>query len=201
VLLAAISPAGANGMSDRILRGGLPRMLVVGAVGVGGWMLVFGGFYLAGTVDTFYYAAFTYNQAYSESALLNILATLYGTTAQPYYTALGFICLLLHMQRSGHPHHALLLLMYLGVLLMVAAPGNFFPHYVQLLLPLLSISAGVFLTTVLPWKRQIPAVLVLLAPVWISFGYATSPERVAFVKYGRAGHGGMPMQPSRLARS
>ena len=203
-LLVTTSPAApaAAPVAWRMLRVGVPRMVVLGLVGLAGWILVFAVFNAQGTFDAFYYATFTYNQGYSGSVFENLAKSLYFDARQPYYYALCAFFFSLHLLKMRQTLHGLLATFYLGAFVMIAAPGKFYPHYFQLVVPLISVSAGMFLAGLAEQGqgRWLTSCAVLLAPVWISFGYFTTPERVAFVKYGRDGHGGEAYESREIGR-
>ncbi|UWQ89500.1 hypothetical protein K3727_11735 [Rhodobacteraceae bacterium M382] len=178
----------------------LKSVAVLAIPGLIGWAVIFVAFSAAGTFDSFFYAAFSFNHSYSGSIFGNLARVVFAGVEHPYYVALFLTLFFLHWMTEKGPNRSLLLLLYVGSAIMVAAPGKHFPHYYQLLLPLLAISTGVFLTRHLPGASLVKSVLIALAPIWISFGYFTSPERLALVKYDAQDHGGAAVESREVGR-
>lgn len=65
---------------------------------------------------------------------------------------------------------------YLGCAVMVAAPGRNFPHDYQLLLPVMAVGYGAHMAAIVPARKRVVDALLTLAPIWIGFGYFTSPN-------------------------
>lgn len=186
-LILNARPVGAGGLRG-LLNSGLTRALVLAAIGVVGWLLIFATFQTAGTFADFYYAVFGYNKEYAGSLLGSIAD---GFSSAPF--ALYFCVFIVfggcHVLRGHMPRHRLLAAAYLGTFLMFAMPGKYFPHYYQLFLPLIAISGGWILAGAFPEGRCGRVIATLFAPIWITFGFMTSPERIAYMKYHPDGHG------------
>lgn len=176
-------------------------VLLLGLPGVLGWVGIFLAFQVKGNFEEFYYGVFGYNQSYSGSIFINFAKTILQDVRHPYYVSTFFILFLLHLNfERRNSVRNLLLLNFLGCAIMVAAPGKGFPHYYQLLLPTLAVSIGFFLSRFASNFRFLGAYIILFAPVLISFGYWTSPERPAFVKYDELGHGGESLESQEIGR-
>ncbi|NDW02422.1 glycosyltransferase family 39 protein [Salipiger sp. PrR002] len=197
LVLQALRAAPPPNPAHRLARG-TAQAALLGLPGAMGWSLLFLGFYTAGTLGDFLYAAFEYNQSYSGSLFGNIGAALLSGTNHPYFIGAFFVLVWLHALADKNESHSVLIAFYLGIAVMVAAPGKGFPHYFQLMVPPIAISGGAFLARAIPTEKLTAACLMVLAPIWVSFGYFTSPERVAFVKYGQSSHGGESLESREI---
>ncbi len=168
--------------------------------GVVGWLLIFLGFYVSGNFEEFWYGAFGYNQSYAGSILFNFAKTALRDVTHPYYVSTFFLLILMSWMLGSLKLRILMMATYVGNAVMVVAPGNNFPHYYQLILPVMAVGCGAHIARIIPSKKILGAVLIALAPIWISFGYFTSSERLSFVKYGERGHGGQSFESRQIGR-
>lgn len=144
---AAFPPTG-RGFS----RWPLLQIFVMGSTVVAVWVATAGYFAASGRLLDFYECLFAYNAHYAATntgGLLNnllILLTpkgLFPATSSAvlplFFAAGGLIC----CAANASKHQiALASAVWLGMLIAVALPGRFYPHYYQLLLPLGAIAAG-----------------------------------------------------------
>lgn len=159
--------------------------------GLLGWLLIFGVFYFSGHFGEFMYGAFGYNQSHAGSIFSNFRHMAFRDVTHPYYITIFLLLVLMSFSLTNRKFSLLICAVYIGGIIMVGAPGKNFHHYYQLLLPAMAIGIGVHVAKLVPGNKILGTALILLAPIWISFGYFTSPERVSFVKYDEFGHGGM----------
>ncbi len=165
------------------------RVGVIGIIGVAGWAAIALAFYAGGTFDSFYYAVFGYNQDYAGSLWFNLERTLRRGNL-PFYFFVFLLFGAYHLMRGRETNHLLMAAFYLGVLTMFWTPGKFYDHYYQLFLPLIAVSAGVMIAQRYAGRPIWLLSVIAVAPIMVSFGYMTSPERLAYVKHGRDAHGG-----------
>ncbi|MEM7413335.1 MAG: hypothetical protein AAF430_24100 [Myxococcota bacterium] len=128
------------------------RFLVQGAAAAAGaWGFVALGFVLAGAGTDFWDAVVVYNRSYSGGLGTNFWASLTPTHVWPYgagalvplFVALFFAIGALWTAGGEAAAKALLLALYaLSAQLMVALPGQWFPHYYQLWLPVLALGVA-----------------------------------------------------------
>jgi len=168
--------------------------------GLLGWAVIVFSFAAFGDFEEFWYGAFGYNQSYAGSVLFNMLWTALRDVRDPYYIAVFLGLILLCTTFRDRRVAILMASAYIGCAVMVAAPGKNFPHYYQLLLPVMAVGYGAHMATFVPAGKRVVAALLTLAPIWISFGYFTSPERLAYVKYGERGHGGASVESREIGR-
>lgn len=180
-----------------LLNPGLARAVVMGLIGLAGWLAIFGTFHIAGTFADFYYAVFTYNQEYAGSLFTSIKRGLASRPLASYlFVFLVFgIC---HYLQGKSRKHLMMTATYAGTLVMFVLPGKYFPHYYQLMIPLIAVTGGWMLASAFPKASILRVSVVILAPIWVTFGFMTSPERIAFVKYDRAGHGGEAFESKQI---
>lgn len=186
-----------GGAMRRLLNPGLARVCVMGLIGVAGWSVIFGAFHVAGTFADFYYAVFTYNQEYAGSVFESIRR---GLTRQPLALYL-FVFLffgICHYLQGRSRKHLMMTALYVGTLVMFVLPGKYFPHYYQLMIPLIAVTGGWMLANAFPKASILRVSVLMLAPIWVTFGFMTSPERIAFVKYDRARHGGEAFESKQI---
>jgi hypothetical protein len=189
-------PTGA-GLLRGLLNPGLTRGVAMGMIGAAGWAIVFDTFYANGTFADFYHAVFTYNQQYSGSMFISIARGFWIKPLAIYFFVFMFFgaC---HLFQYKTSKHLVMAAAYAGTLLMFMLPGKYFPHYYQLMLPLIAVTGGWVLSQAFPKASVMTASILMLAPIWVMFGFMTSPERIAFVKYGRAGHGGEAFESKQI---
>lgn len=133
----------------------LGNMLVIGAVGVAGWLSLFAYFGATGRGEIFYTSIVTYNKHYSGSILANVLAPVFGQAdffvdvigPLALFGIVGMACSFLYEKRLG-----VLIAAFIGSSwIALASAGRFSVHYYQLWLPALIIAAawgiGYFLTS------------------------------------------------------
>lgn len=114
------------------------------------WLAVLGYFCATGRMREFWYAVITFNRGYAGSLSHNALASLNPATFPPSVAV--FPCALaglvvyafvrLAREPRERPRWALFIAYALGAHLMVALPGQWYPHYLQLCLPPLAVGAA-----------------------------------------------------------
>jgi len=175
----------------RALREALAIPLTV----AGAWLLVGAYFWASGRFGDLWKALVVYNAAYAGGLWQNLLAGLSPTLLLPEFlrpqlplvtlAAVGAVLSL--FKRPLAP--ALINLVFLATtLIAVAAPGKFFPHYYQLWLPPLCITAALGLGLPLianPWRLAGAgaAVQVLLGLIQAP-SYALGPDEWSRQQYG-----------------
>jgi hypothetical protein len=147
VLLAcvhvAFPPAGSPGR-----RRALGQVLVMAAVSIGAWVLVFSYFAVTGRFEAFR-EVFIYNRYYAgglKNMIVNLLAPVRRTSQLiPNFlnplailTSVGAVFGILKSVRFGALLSAFIIATWIGI----ALPGGFWPHYYQLWLPPLAVGAG-----------------------------------------------------------
>jgi hypothetical protein len=124
-------------------------VLVMGIVGFVGWGALFGYFALTGRFGIFTDTLINYNRYYAGDPFSNIIAPLQGRgevmpdSLNPLaiLTAIGALLIFRRNRRLG----ASLMAFAVSAWIMIALPGQFFPHYYQLWLPPLVIGAGLYI--------------------------------------------------------
>lgn len=183
-LLAALALALEGLRAGAFLRG-LRMAALIAAIGAGGWALVALAFKVNGTLDAFLYGVFGYNSEYAGSIFNNFKGALLYKVWHPYYYIIFFGLFFMHFVAAiNQSRHAMVTAFYIGIAVMIVAPGKFYQHYFQLMVPLVSISGGALLAFLLADRRPALGALIAVAPVWLGFGMLTAPERPALVKYG-----------------
>jgi len=162
---------------------------LIAAVGVAGWIGIGLAFAATGTFAAFWDTVIVYNREYAGDLLFNLfvgsrIAT-HGWDVWPVWAA-ALLFGAVHAIRARQPGHLLMAAAYAGMLLTVAAPGRFFAHYYQLLLPLVALSAGWLVAGIGPAQARAGALVAGLA-----FSIAALPllgwDRLALVKYEAEG--------------
>jgi hypothetical protein len=147
VLLAcvhvAFPPAGSQGR-----RRALVQVLVMAAVSIGSWVLVFSYFAVRGRFEAFrevfiynsYYAGGLKNMFRSLLAPVRRTSELFPNFLNPLaiFTSVGAVFCIFKSLRLG----ALLIAFIIATWIGIALPGGFWPHYYQLWLPPLAVGAG-----------------------------------------------------------
>lgn len=133
--------------------------LQIGAVGVIGWGLACLVFWLQGSLRDFVEAAFFYNKGYGGDWLLNLKRsywkgilpppTTIGLYVYAAATVLGLLCMLAQRQWKTF---LVLAAWVAATFLMVALPGQFFPHYYQLWMPVLLVGSALLLSSIQSMK-------------------------------------------------
>ena len=158
------------------------NVAVMAGVVVAAWAAVAGWFAITGRFDSFRDAVFTYNSFYAGSVADNLRRAfhshnLFHKALLPIGIPLGCLIAIgfIRFRRVDPFFWALLIAFLIAANVQVALPGAFLPHYYQLMLPPLTIGAGVALAT---WSRsnsRFPTVVGLLvflsdlpARVWVS---------------------------------
>jgi len=125
------------------------QILCMALVGVVAWLAIFGYFALMGRFGAFWDAVFAYNQMYSGDMFSNLYNWIFnwGSPFPGFFkTILPFLVLTLLGLFFGISPPVRNMALFLGLLvssmLAVALPGMNHPHYYQLLLPPLSVGAG-----------------------------------------------------------
>ncbi len=153
----AVPPPSVSSRKKAFLQG-----LAVGGIITAFWLATFGYFLLRGHFAAFYDCVFTYNRAYSGSlsqALLglerfDLLVPSYVQNIIPLYAAVGVLLLL--MWKKPLVNLVALWLFLAGALIALALPGKFWPHYYQLLVPILCVMAGVAIGELRRFAGRIP---------------------------------------------
>lgn len=187
---------------DRIIKI-LPIILVPLAL----WVLLFGYYYFFDDFKSFYFAVFKFNAAYSSyiqfvtrtsNPLYNII---YGLQPRliftlKFLTMLPFIAFALVGVLIGiikHKMHWLYLATYsVGVFIMVALPGKWYPHYFQLWLPVFCIGNGWFISEIhskIAHRHKL-ILIPFITSIFIGVAilqikpYFLNPEEISVRKYG-----------------
>lgn len=112
------------------------------------WALIFGYFASDGRFPDFYKAVFKYNQYYSGNMFHNIVAffaspnLLFHASLRDVWI-LAFLSACWFFRQKNDPERMFLILLTLGVSIQIASPGQYYPHYYQLILPILCITSAV----------------------------------------------------------
>lgn len=169
------------------------------------WGFVIGYFTVMGRFDAFYEAVFTYNQEYinlvkvDSQGKMNLISGIFNsfplrfTSILPLFI-LSIIGLAIGLLKKKHLWFYLLAY-FIAAPLMIALPNQFFPHYYQLWLPVLSVAAGVtvielgsiFALAREKWRYFNQLVGATLVVALLSFqipSFQLSAEEWAFKKYG-----------------
>jgi hypothetical protein len=192
-------------------RRALADALCIGGIGGGAWLATGGYFAARGHFADFYQAVFAYNRYYSsyywsndtvssQTMWSNLVNSLFVDPFDPKFLSLATTLAVLTLAGAVHgvifgPRRLWLLLLALGIgiHIAVALPGQWYPHYYQLWLPMLAVGAG--WSAVASFARgtwRIPrwvstavasAAVVLLLAQQIPF-YQAPPEVWSRLKYG-----------------
>jgi hypothetical protein len=159
---------------------------VCGVAAVMTWAVLNAGF------EAVWDALIRYNMAYKQGALIANLFGLKGIgyhlpTSSVVVIGLLAIAAVSGLFRMETKDRRCVLAVILGSVLAVAAPGRFFPHYYQLLLPSLVLAAAVGLSKALinPAARRFAAITLLAALVVIQVrSLRLPPDEWSRRKYG-----------------
>lgn len=127
-------------------RRGISDTLTIGTVGISGWLLLFGYFYMTGRGRIFYESIFVFNSHYSGNIIRNIFAPVFGQADLAIdvigplliVATLGSICTFLFKKRLG----ILIAAYVMSSWIALAAAGRFSVHYYQLWVPPLVIASA-----------------------------------------------------------
>ena len=173
-------------------------VLVIGGIGLAAWAIVFAAFWSTGTYRDFVDAVFGFNRTYAGDIIDNLFLTL-NVYAQPARSLIGYAPLFvlvagvafLGFSRRGAPAERLLAAYLVGAVLMVMLPGKFFPHYYQLVLPVLAIGAGVLFARTIAAREGLPVMLLLLSVLFLVAARGSQANislmDIPSFKYGRHG--------------
>ena len=186
--------------TSKFLWGAVKPVILFALPGLLGWGAVFLGYYVNGNFDEFLYGAFEYNQAYAGSLLLNFNGLAFRAVSHPLYVTIFFFLMVLAGTMRDKNAGLLIIAVCFGLAAMIAAPGNNFFHYYQFFLLVVAVGSGAVLARLASPRKILVAVLILFAPVWVSFGYFTSGDRLVSVKYGAHAHGGESVEAKRIGR-
>ena len=176
----------------------LKPLIVIGGIGVAVWAAVFGLFWLGGTHGAFLDAVFGYNRAYAGNYFETILRSL-NPYEQPSQVLVSYVPLFvlivsfssLCFLRREAAVDRLFASYFFGAVLMVVLPGQFFPHYYQLLLPLLAIGAGLIFSRTASGREPIYIALLVTSFLFVVAARGAqvnvSLMEIASFKYGRHG--------------
>lgn len=120
--------------------------LAISAVGVAGWLMLFGYFAATGRGDVFYRSIVVFNMHYSGSMLTNVFAPVFGQAEitidvvgpLAVFAVIGTLCSFLYEKRLGVLISAFIISSWIAL----AATGRFSVHYYQLWLPSLVIASA-----------------------------------------------------------
>lgn len=126
------------------------QVVLIGAVGLVSWAGTCAYFYVAGRFAPFYETVFVFNRHYAGDFLENFrhildLATLIPPFLRFMAAALmvpAMVGMVLGLSKKPRRPWLLILGFALGTQIAVTLPGKFFPHYYQLWLPFLVVSAA-----------------------------------------------------------
>lgn len=198
--LAYLSVGRQASNAGMFLWGAVKPVILFALPGLLGWLAVFLGYYANGNFDEFLYGAFAYNQSYAGSLLQNFYKLAFRAVSHPLYVTIFFFSMVLAGAMRDKNTGLLIVGVGFGLVAMIAAPGNNFPHYYQFLLLVVTVGGGLVLARLASPREILVAVCVLFAPVWVSFGYFTSGDRIASVKYGAHAHGGESVEAKKVGR-
>jgi hypothetical protein len=136
-------------------------LMIMAAVGVLTWALVFGYFAARGHAGAFVEAAFTYNRWYSGNLWRNLCQISSWPNVSPDVLAvtismatISLVGLVIGMIVGPRQPWILWSAFALATHIAILLPGRFFPHYYQLWLPVLAIGTG---WTGAALKRKLPS--------------------------------------------
>lgn len=126
------------------------RVTAMIGIVIGMWLILYGYFAATGRMSDWHYALVTFNRGYAGDIVPNIIMSLNLTA--PFAPLLVWPLILMILLAFGNIRAAcgadewrpwvILTAFALGIHIMVAMPGQFYPHYYQLYLPLLVIGAA-----------------------------------------------------------
>lgn len=182
-------------------------LLPIGVLPAVMWILTFGYFSLQGSLREFVflvgsfnlgYTAVSYTGAHTGGILANIARSLLpGNLGLHYYYGFLYFPLLTLTGILYGVHQRIRPWIYLAgyalsVLIMVALPGKWYPHYYQLWLPVFCIGTGWSVAEILgryrSYRQVILAALVLifLSTAYLELRYLSlSPDEISQIKYHR----------------
>ena len=183
-------------------RAGIVQSLFMAGVIVLGWGLVFLGYTLKGTLRAFIDLVFVFNRSYAayNGTFTERLVKIFTGTGWPaefhsgtflFFFPLAGLALygLFSAWRRGESRTVMLLSAYgIGALIAIALPGTFYPHYFQLILPPLILSARI------P-SRTVGFLALLLLCLYEGPSYRLTPEQWSIEKYGNE-----PLVTQRVGR-
>lgn len=165
-------------------RVGIIQIALMAATGVLSWALVLGWFWLHGSFTEAWQMLFVYPQEYARHAgrglLANILSSYSATYLLPPFfmphAVILFISLMAALLGLGAERRQLwlsYLVWLLGTHIALALPGRFFPHYYQLLLPLVCFGIALMLDAL---REKRSGIVVLIAFVTLWGAYRVLPQ-------------------------
>ena len=187
------------------LKSSSKKVAVLALPGLVIWTAIFYYFFVLGRFHDFWDAVFVTNSYYAGSIWLNVWHLL--TTPELFFrsalkdvwvlVALSFAWPLFSRSTYGPISRSFLALMLAGILVEIASPGQYFPHYYQLLLPILTILSTLTIYDIAVHKRfkDNPAAgirvaaSVFLAALLTMASYQWSysrmqPATISAIKYG-----------------
>lgn len=168
------------------------------------WGLVFLYFALVGRFMPFWEAVFNHNVYYSGNIIQNIGTYFTGSEnlVSPLLIELRSLAVLsllwffFSRRAYGPLGRMFLMILFAGIIVELASPGQFYMHYYQLLIPIFCILSALLISDIfmrLKVKGQTPALSVAIALFLLSAGYLTyhqvrflqmAPNEVSIKKYG-----------------
>ena len=181
------------------------RLAVLALPGLVIWTAIFSYFFFLGRFHDFWDAVFVTNSYYAGSIWLNVWHFL--TTPKLFFksalkdvwvlVALSFAWPFFSRSSYGPISRRFLALMLAGIIVEIASPGKYFPHYYQLLLPILTIISTLTIVDIAGSNRfkynpaigmRVAASILLAATLTMAYyqwNYLRMPpEKVSAIKYG-----------------